>query len=307
MGSDSMRSNVLAASVRDQKLRNHTHHSNTPSSPSVDHQFDESQCLFCNQMSPDLSRNLVHMSKAHGLHVDETNLLVDVGTLLAYMHVIISEYHECLYCGTQRNTRLAAQQHMMAKGHCKYEISNNDTELSEFYDSSLPNMEDNLHRHQPAMRFSSESHPPSWTRLRKIRPSRHSDENETHPTASSSRPILSTPPLHPQNGSESHSNPTHPPSPSQGQVSTRAIKQEHTITKQLAQLRTEDRRSLAHLPTSQQRTLLATHHKQMEKARRTEQTQRSNLENAANTTGCLDKIRLIRKPPHTGNVASLKR
>ena len=106
---------------------------------------------------------------------------------------------------------------------------------------------------------------------------------------------------------ESSSNTAETPSHSLGELSTRALKQEYTLNNQLAQLRADDRRSLLHLPASQQRALLATHHKQMEKARRTEQTQRGNLESAGNKFNCLGKMRLIRKPPHTGNVSSLNR
>lgn len=53
-----------------------------PSSSSIDHDFNESECLFCDQSSSSLDDNLVHMSKVHGLHVTTRNLLVDVGSLM---------------------------------------------------------------------------------------------------------------------------------------------------------------------------------------------------------------------------------
>ena len=129
MEAESFRSDFLATPVQEQTANNNKDNIANPSSPSIDYEFDESQCLFCNQTSPDLDQNLVHMLKAHGLYIDSANLLVDVGSLLAYFHLVISGYYECLYCGTQRNTRQAVQQHMMAKGHCKYDITDKDAEL----------------------------------------------------------------------------------------------------------------------------------------------------------------------------------
>ncbi|KAK5056828.1 hypothetical protein LTR84_012360 [Exophiala bonariae] len=250
-----------------------------------DDEFDAAQCLFCNQTSTDLDQNLTHMLKAHGLFVDSTNLLVDVGSLLAYFHFIISELYECLYCGTQRNTRQAVQQHMMAKGHCKYDISDEDGELREFYDIPVSDAREELQQKQLL----------SQTRPKKSRALKHSDG---HGMASSIDQALRT------GRSPLHSD-TEPESSSNNQVSTRALKQEHTLNSQLTRLRADDRRSLLHLPASQQRALLITHHKQMEKARRTEQASQGHLQTAGNTVNCLSKLRLVRKPPHMGHVANL--
>lgn len=255
-------------------------------SPIDDYEFDESECLFCNQSSTDLEQNLSHMLNAHGLFVDSANLLVDVGSLLAYFHFIISELYECLYCGTQRNTRQAVQQHMMAKGHCKYDISDEDAELREFYDMPSSKAREELQQKQILS-------PP---KPKKPRPSKHPD---VRGRASPTDPGLLA------RSSPSHSD-TEPESNANNEVSTRALKQEHTLNTQLTRLRADDRRSLLHLPASQQRALLITQHKQMEKARRTEQRELGHLGSAGNTVNCLSKLKLIRKPPHTGNVASLK-
>lgn len=284
-------SDCLAASLSSDNQCTTAH----PPSPSIDYEFDESQCLFCNQTSPDLDQNLVHMSKAHGLHVDQANLLVDVGPLLAYFHLVISGYHECLYCGTQRNTLQAVQQHMMAKGHCKYS-TDKDAEFRDFYGFSSPDDQD-----LSTMRFLDDSQLPPWVRSRRPRPSKHSDR---HGDMSQS---LTTPTPQSHIEAWSSSNATETPPPSLASLSTRALKQEHTLNNQLSQLRADDRRSLLHLPASEQRALLATRHKQMEKASRTEQTNRGNLESAGNLFNCLGRVRLIRKPPHTGNVHSLNR
>ncbi len=45
------------------------------------------------------------MGKFHGLSIpDKSRLVVDVETFLAYIHLIVFGYFECLYCGVQRRT-----------------------------------------------------------------------------------------------------------------------------------------------------------------------------------------------------------
>jgi pre-60S factor REI1 len=318
------RGGFLAAPIQEQtpnKNLNTDNIVNPSSSPSIDYyyEFDESRCLFCNQTSPNLDQNLVHMLKAHGLYVDLVNLRakVDVESLLAYFHLVISGRYECLYCGTQRNTHQAVQQHMMAKGHCKYDITDDeDAELRDFYQSSSSSdaREELLHRDLHAMRSSYDAGLPPRTRRRNDpRPSKRSSHRDgrdiTDPSLDQALPTP-TPQTHAHSNADSSSNDaaeTLSPSLGELRLSTRALKQECTLNNQLARLRADDRRSLLHLPASQQRALLATHHKQMEDARRTEQTKRTNLESAGNKFNCLGKIRLIRKPPHTGNVHSLNR
>jgi pre-60S factor REI1 len=314
MEGESSRSDFVAATIREQTPHDNEDGSAHSSSPSTDHEFDdyefdESQCLFCNQTSSGLDENSAHMLKAHGLYVDPAHLLVDIGTLLAYFHFIISGRYECLYCGTQRNTREAVQQHMMAKGHCKYDITAEDSELREFYEFPSSDAKEELHQSLAAMRLSDDPHLPSQARLRKPRPSKRLDRHGPDVTASPLDQVLRTPSPTPQShaDAQSSSRAAEIPSHSQRELSTRAMKQEHTLNNQLAQLRAGDRRSLLHLPTSRQRAVLAAHHKQMEKARRTEQTSQGNLETAGNKFNCLGKIRLIRKPPHTGNISSLNR
>lgn len=281
---------------------------NSPSS-SIDHEFDESQCLFCDRSSSDLDHNLEHMSKIHGLHIVTSNLLVDVESLLAYFNLVISSYHECLYCGTQRNTRQAVQQHMIAKGHCKYDLTAKDAEFREFYDLSSLEAEKESQRNLIATLISDVELAAAHDKAKKSRSSKRSDkrnlditfERSEHGSASSGH--SSAPPSDSDTGSDD--NDTF--ADSLRQMSIREQKRAYTLNNQLSQLRADDRRSLMHLPISQQRTILATHHKQMEKARRSEQTQRGNLESAGNSFARLGTIRLIRKPPHTGRVQTLKR
>jgi pre-60S factor REI1 len=281
------------------------------SSPSpINHQSEESQCLFCDRSSSGLEQNMVHMSKAHGLHIVTTNLLVHVGSLLAYFHLVISCYHECLYCGKQRNTTQAAQQHMIAKGHCKYHLTSKDAEFREFYDLSSLETEEELHRALIATLLSDSAQLAAHGRSRKSRSSKRSDIHDTDVTALPRDPTpLSSKSPDPESQSDADTTPDDSQTDSElpGQLSRRAQKQTYIHSNQMAQLRADDRRSLLHLLASQQRALLATHHKQLGKAKRSEQVQRGNLESAGNSFARLCTIRLIRKPPHTGRVQTLKR
>ncbi|KAL2401507.1 hypothetical protein ABEF93_006657 [Exophiala dermatitidis] len=266
-----------------------------------------SQCLFCNIPHSSLDDNLDHMSKTHGFQILDhpaNLLLVDVSTLLTYFHSVVFDCFECLYCGTQRHSCQAVQQHMRDKGHCKYDLDKND-EVREFYevqDGNLPHWRDQSSTSPRLLRLREDrsTRGPRRRVRRGRQPSRRADAQsqvnrriECVVGTQISRP---------------------PPTPSHSvlgwgglslvpRTSTRALKQKSM----LSNLRADDRASLMHLPTSQQKALLATQHKQMEKANRKEQTDRTRLESAANRFGCLRKIRLVRKPPHTGNVHSLKR
>lgn len=303
METASTQSGTLAAPLRPQNPDTDDSTTSSTPSPTLTHAFNNTECLFCNHPSATLPSNLQHMSKSHGLHIDATNLLVDVSSLLAYFHLIIAQCHECLYCGTVRHSRQAAQQHMMAKGHCKYDVADADAELRDFFDAHA---EEELGRNRDAMRVALEENEQISSSVRKPRAAKRADR---HITASeSSPPGGQDPPCQPQ----AHANPptdtnTPPPSEPPTALSTRAQKQQTTLSTQLSHLRAADRRSLLHLPASQQRALLATHQQQMAKAKRTEQTSRGNLETAANKSARLDTIRLVRKPPHTGNVHSLNR
>jgi C2H2 type zinc-finger (2 copies) len=63
--------------------------------------FDPAECLFYNYINSSLDDNLAYMLRMHGLFIsDENRLMLDVETLIAYCHLIIFGYFECLYCGT---------------------------------------------------------------------------------------------------------------------------------------------------------------------------------------------------------------
>lgn len=97
------------------------------------------QCLFCNLTSPDFDTNVSHMHKNHGLFIPleiEDGLLalvVDLETLVQYLHLVVSGYKECLFCHTGRQTTQAVQQHMMGKGHCRIDLDG-ESEFRDFYE-----------------------------------------------------------------------------------------------------------------------------------------------------------------------------
>ncbi|KAK2032993.1 hypothetical protein LX32DRAFT_660796 [Colletotrichum zoysiae] len=97
--------------------------------------FMPGQCLFCPKFLPDFTDSVMHMQKSHGLFIpSQPQLVVDLETLFKYLHLVVFGYRECLHCGTVRATVQAAQQHMTSKGHCKFDISEQDSEFTEFYD-----------------------------------------------------------------------------------------------------------------------------------------------------------------------------
>lgn len=250
--------------------------------PEEEEDFDPSQCLFCNQITSDLDANLAHMLKTHGFLIgDKERLVVDVETLLAYFHFIIFGYFECLYCGTQRNNTQAAQQHMRGKGHCKFDVPSEDSELRDFYESAPGDKDDDdtgkrlkrlaLHLMQP----DDARLPSGKPRKPRLRGSRLGNKNTD--------PQLEAIPI-PTTASQSTSDSIPNQPGSSAVLITRSEKREFRLTNQLGHLRADDRRSLMHLPTSQQRALLTTHKKQMEKARRAERAYQSRMEQVGNKT-----------------------
>lgn len=75
---------------------------------------------------------MTHMAAAHGFSVPfQEFLAVDLETVIWFLHFVIYGYRECTSCGIRRSTVEGIQHHMVAKGHCRFDISA-DTE--EFYE-----------------------------------------------------------------------------------------------------------------------------------------------------------------------------
>ncbi|KFY75428.1 hypothetical protein V499_04595 [Pseudogymnoascus sp. VKM F-103] len=239
-----------------------------------DIQFDHTQCLFCKHSSIELDENLEHMLKRHGLFIPHTShLVVDIETLAEYLHLLIFVYFECLYCGSQRSSAQAAQQHMMGKGHCKIDILSEDSEFRDFYDfhstsddsdggsiklipeglsgvvveesMRLPSGKLLSHRTEGKRRLHQ--HRTTYTKVRGL-----------PPTSPSTALDISRPQSDTSLGQSAQSE------------SNKIAKREATFHNQLATLRAGDRMSLMHLSRVQQKAVIINGRKQVEKARRDE-------------------------------------
>ncbi|KLU91663.1 hypothetical protein MAPG_10181 [Magnaporthiopsis poae ATCC 64411] len=272
--------------------------------PREDQVFNKEQCLFCNKLNGSLEANVAHMQTAHSLFIaDRERLAVDLETLLAYLHLVIVGYNECICCGTQRNTTQAVQQHMLGKGHCRFDIESSDSEYADFYNLS--------ESEAGSEEGDDEDDTTAFAKRKGQNPSVQDDEgslrlpsgrivsNRSQPQRSSRRrPLRSSSPgdIQRLDGVESTSDKRNdqaaPPSSSEstaatqpgtsGLAVTRAERREDKFNKQLATLRASDVGALAHLSSSEQRAVLATQQKQLEKAARVEQRYRTRLEGLGN-------------------------
>ncbi|KHN98804.1 uncharacterized protein MAM_03266 [Metarhizium album ARSEF 1941] len=99
-----------------------------PSAP----EFDPGQCLFCAHGSAGLDDNMAHMAAAHGFSVPFREFLaVDLETVVSFLRFIICGYRECIACGARRSSVEGARQHMVARGHCRFNVSPDTEELYE--------------------------------------------------------------------------------------------------------------------------------------------------------------------------------
>ncbi|KFZ18073.1 hypothetical protein V501_01370 [Pseudogymnoascus sp. VKM F-4519 (FW-2642)] len=103
-----------------------------PSSPAKPFSFLD--CLFCNVESTSLDFNISHMAHAHSFFIPNSEDLTDIDSLLGYLYTLISVFHECLFCGRLKPNRLAVQDHMCGKGHCRLDFSNDRHKFWQFYD-----------------------------------------------------------------------------------------------------------------------------------------------------------------------------
>lgn len=256
-------------------------------------EFDPDLCLFCNRHSQGPNENIEHMRIAHGLIIPaQDHLIVDIETLLGYMHLVIFGYFECLACGRQKNAVEAAQQHMIGSSHCSINHLSEGSEFRDFYDfddvgdghggdstqlalAVAPGIEDphftqhgdNILRLQSGRLVSHKDSPIPRHYRRKSRyvDSGGGDQNELNTVTYSTSTDLTS-------------------SIASGYMSkSRAERRDATfVNRQLVRLREADRRNLMHMPTSQQRALLVQWQKQVEKARTGERDVKGRLERKNN-------------------------
>lgn len=95
------------------------------------------ECLFCSEVSEDMTANLIHMSNVHTFFIPDTEFCTDLKGLLNYLGIKIASGFCCLWCseyGKQFASKKSAQQHMLDKGHMRIKMEHGSEALLEFED-----------------------------------------------------------------------------------------------------------------------------------------------------------------------------
>jgi pre-60S factor REI1 len=70
------------------------------------------------------------MSSTHGFQVPNlSSIQTDLETFISYLSMVVNSYHECLHCGHVKQSAEAVRAHMIAKGHCMLDLSENSEYL----------------------------------------------------------------------------------------------------------------------------------------------------------------------------------
>ncbi|KAM0811609.1 putative C2H2 type zinc-finger-domain-containing protein [Seiridium cardinale] len=253
--------------------------------------FVAEQCLFCNKNSEDFESNTLHMQTSHGLFIpDKQHLIVDLEVLIEYMHLVIYGHHECICCGTQRNSTLAVQQHMVGKIHCRFDIATEDSEFADFWDFSDLDSEEaessdgsssgNERTRRKGIEGAVQPDEGSLrlTSGKLISKNSASQQHQRRTEARKQRAAIEAANQTASQADDSVSSTALVSASSNAPSSiTRSERREQAFTTQLARLGDNDRRSLMHLPASEQRAILATQQKQADKMDRLERRYRSRI------------------------------
>lgn len=223
--------------------------------------FVAEQCLFCDAAAADFDQNVIHMASAHSFIVPyQDALLVDLQTLVWYFNLVIYGYHECIKCATRRTSVEAVQQHMLGKGHCRFDISD---ELADFYDLSQLD--------KRALAVESKDGEDATFRLTSGRIiSQRGSQQQQAPSSRTRQPESST------------STELAVRSDAESQQLTKSERKLAMVERDMAQLSVRDRMALAHLPAHEQRAALVTRRKQIEKVMRAERRGRLAREKRGN-------------------------
>ncbi|KAK8050327.1 C2H2 type zinc-finger-domain-containing protein [Apiospora phragmitis] len=282
--------------------------------------FVADRCLFCNKQLDDLEANRLHMQTAHGLFIpSQDRLLVDLETLFDYLHLVIFGYNECISCGTQRNTPLAAQQReslhsllfcsweptknpsdMLGKNHCRFDIGGEGSEFADFYDfsdtesGSVDHEDEDATRSMTNVKGQATQADESSLRLPSGKIISSRPDNLSGPPRQRRNPRPAEASDHSSLGAPIDSDLQQQPDTASSLVEssgspgksalTRSEKRENAFTTQLANMRAGDRQALAHLPLPQQRSAIATSLKQLKKARQLERRYHIATERSGNRT-----------------------
>ncbi|KAK2879989.1 hypothetical protein FQN49_000682 [Arthroderma sp. PD_2] len=230
-------------------------------------EFNPEKCLFCDEANTTFDDNLVHMSKAHSFVIPyQDHLTVDIETLLRHLHLVIYENRKCILCATRRRTVEGVHHHMMAKGHCRFDVS---SDIAKFYktseagDCGLNKIASTINtslRLPSGMLANHRTRPTELAVLRKS--SRQSVERRVE---------LTTLPL------ATSTNGT-------GLVTAQDDNTPLASCTQISQLSRGDQQALARLSIPEVRSLLAIRAKHIDQSRREETHSKLKLEKAGNTT-----------------------
>ncbi|EXF85120.1 TRI15 [Colletotrichum fioriniae PJ7] len=262
--------------------------------------FIPGQCLFCPNLSPDFLASVAHMQKSHGLFIPRRqHLVVDLETLFKYLHLVIFDYRECLHCGTERATIQAVQQHMIGKGHCRFNPGDQDSEFADFYDFTFSEAADNeesgFGSDEEVCDVQNAPASPSRQSLQvdedslrlpsgKIISKRSSEQ--TGPSINHLRRRMRTPPSQLEyvrvesEEEEFGEDPLH--RGGTRALSRREKRERAVITHQLANMRAKDRSALMHLSASEQRSLLAVQYRNEEKVQKEERRRQGKIDRKGN-------------------------
>ncbi|EGE08084.1 hypothetical protein TEQG_07059 [Trichophyton equinum CBS 127.97] len=220
-------------------------------------EFDPEQCIFCGEAMTSFDDNILHMSKAHSFIIPyQGHLDADITSLLRYLYLEIFEYHRCILCSTRRRTVEGIQHHMMAKGHCRFDITSH---TSGFYNFRQVHNKTKFAGISPLLRLSH-------VRIRGYR-TRASDK-------------------HRQSWGQRDSPPLSLPKATDGQGGTETEDDKSTSAPcaQLLRLSRGDQEGLARLSNPELRSLLAIRTKHIGQLRRKETNAKLKLEKAGNIT-----------------------
>ncbi|XP_055614150.1 cytoplasmic 60S subunit biogenesis factor ZNF622 [Uranotaenia lowii] len=87
-----------------------------------DNPIEKNDCLFCQNHSEDLIKNIKHMSVAHSFFIPDAEFCIDVEGLLNYLAEKVCRDYICIWCNEKGRTFYsldAVRNHMVEKGHCK--------------------------------------------------------------------------------------------------------------------------------------------------------------------------------------------
>ena len=230
-------------------------------------EFALQNCIFCPQKCQDLTACLMHMAKSHSFLVPHQDaLIVDQETLLWYLHLVVSQYHECILCQSHRSTTEGLQQHMVAKGHCRMEISG---EYADFYDLAKLTA--------GVADVGSRPIEQSWWRLASGKVLEQRSQTQNRPDARSGHSSSAMKSFGAMDTQINHAT-----------VNSGAIDKKSpnpTARKDpTSQLSIRDQRDLMHLTSAEQRSLLSKAKRQLSVAKRMERRDMAKLERRGNKT-----------------------